>query len=111
MVSKKITDQSFETDVLQAPGPVLVDFWAEWCGPCKQIGPALEEIAEEMKGKVTIAKLNIDENPQVPSKYGVRGIPTLMLFSGGEVASTRIGALPKSKIVEWIESTTDTVEV
>ncbi|TDI65908.1 MAG: thioredoxin TrxA [Alphaproteobacteria bacterium] len=111
MASKKITDQSFETDVLQASGPVLVDFWAEWCGPCKQIGPALEEISEEMNGKITIAKLNIDENPNTPNKYGVRGIPTLMLFSGGEVASTKVGALPKSKIVEWIESTTDTVDV
>ncbi len=111
MVSKKITDQSFETDVLQASGPVLVDFWAEWCGPCKQIGPALEEISEEMDGKITIVKLNIDENPNTPNKYGVRGIPTLMLFSGGEVASTKVGALPKSKIVEWIETTTDTVDV
>ncbi len=111
MASKKITDQSFETDVLQASGPVLVDFWAEWCGPCKQIGPALEEISEEMNGKITIAKLNIDENPNTPNKYGVRGIPTLMLFSGGEVASTKVGALPKSKIVEWIETTTDTADV
>ncbi len=103
MSTTKVTDDSFEKDVLEASDAVVVDFWAEWCGPCKQIGPALEEIAVEMDG-VTIAKLNIDENPQTPIKYGVRGIPTLILFKGGEVASTKVGALPKSKIVEWIQS-------
>ena len=101
---KKITDDSFETDVLGSSEPVLVDFWAEWCGPCKQIAPALEELASELQGKVTVvAKMNIDDNPSTPGKYGVRGIPTLMLFKNGEVAATKIGALPKSKLQEWLE--------
>lgn len=100
----KVSDQSFEDDVLKASTPVLVDYWAEWCGPCKQIAPALEEIASEMDGRVSVAKLNIDENPQTPQKYGVRGIPTLMLFKDGQVAATKVGALPKGKLVDWLES-------
>ncbi|HEV2162626.1 MAG TPA: thioredoxin TrxA [Stellaceae bacterium] len=104
MKPNKVTDSSFDADVLKAPGPVLVDFWAEWCGPCKMIAPFLDDIAAEMGGKVTVAKLNIDENPQTPSKYGVHGIPTLMLFKNGQVAATKIGALPKSKLVEWVQS-------
>jgi thioredoxin 1 len=103
-MAKQVTDDTFELDVLRADGPVLVDFWAEWCGPCKQIAPSLDEISEELEGKVSLAKINIDENPETPSKYGVRGIPTLMLFKGGEVASTKVGALPKSKLKEWVES-------
>ena len=102
MASVKITDDSFETDVLKSSRPVLVDFWAEWCGPCKQIGPALEEIASEMGARVSIAKLNIDDNPTTPQRYGVRGIPTLMVFKDGKVAATKVGAMPKSKIVEWL---------
>jgi thioredoxin 1 len=103
-MSNPVTDESFETDVLKSEIPVIVDFWAEWCGPCHQIAPALEEIAKEMGGKVIVAKINIDENPNTPLKYGVRGIPTLMLFKGGQVAATKIGALPKSKLVQWVES-------
>ena len=102
LATTKTTDDGFENDVLKSSTPVLVDFWAEWCGPCKQIGPALEEIANEMGGRVTIAKLNIDENPMTPGRYGVRGIPTLMVFKDGKVASTKVGAMPKSKIVEWL---------
>lgn len=104
MSTKKVTDASFSTDVLGASEPVLVDFWAEWCGPCKMIGPSLEEIAAEMGGKLTVVKLNIDDNQKTPNQYGVRGIPTLMIFKNGQVAATKVGALPKSKIVDWINS-------
>lgn len=102
MATVKVTDESFETDVLKASQPVLVDFWAEWCGPCKQIGPALEQIAEELNGQVTIAKVNIDDSPMVPSRLGVKGIPTLMLFRDGQLSSLKVGAMPKGKIVEWL---------
>ncbi len=101
---KHVSDDSFEADVLGSGTPVLVDFWAEWCGPCHQIAPALEEMATEMGERMIVAKLNIDENPSTPSKYGVRGIPTLILFKDGEVAGTKIGALPKGQLVEWVES-------
>lgn len=103
MATKKVTDGSFANDVLEAEGPVLVDFWAEWCGPCKQIGPALEEIAAEYNGKLTVAKLNIDDSPETPGRYGVRGIPTLMIFRDGELVATKVGAAPKGQLTAWID--------
>ena len=98
-----VNDEEFETNVLKAAGPVLVDFWAEWCGPCKMITPILEDVATEMGEEITIVKINIDDNPVTPSDLGVRGIPTLMIFKNGEVASTKVGALPKGQIIQWIK--------
>ena len=103
MATKPVTDATFEEEVLKSDKPVLLDFWAPWCGPCKQIGPSLEEISDEMKDKITVAKVNIDENPVTPTKYGVRGIPTMLVFKNGQAAATKVGAISKPAIVEWIE--------
>lgn len=100
----EVTDDSFESEVLNSSDPVLVDYWAEWCGPCKMITPVLEEIADEYAGKIKVAKLNIDDNPDTPPKFGIRGIPTLMLFKAGEVEATKVGALSKSQLTAFIDS-------
>ncbi|EHH68789.1 thioredoxin TrxA [Gluconobacter morbifer] len=98
-----VSDSSFETDVLKAEGPVLVDFWAEWCGPCKMIAPALEEIGAEYQGRLKVAKVNIDSNPEAPTKYGVRSIPTLIVFKDGKPVAQQLGAMPKSQLKAWVE--------
>jgi thioredoxin 1 len=103
MATEKVTDANFDSDVLGSADPVVVDFWAKWCGPCRMISPALEEIASELGGKVKIAKLNIDENPQTTVKYGVRSIPTLILFKNGEPTSMQVGAAPKGRLADWIK--------
>ncbi len=103
MATVNITDENFDTEVLKSDKPIVVDFWAEWCGPCKQIGPTLEEISNEMANEIIIAKHNIDNEPNIPTRYGVRGIPTMLLFKGGELKATKVGATTKSNIVSWIK--------
>lgn len=104
MGAVNVTDAQFEQEVLRSTTPVLVDFWAEWCGPCKQVAPVLEEVANDMAGKVKVVKVNIDESPETPQQYGVRGIPTLLLVQDGKVVASKVGALPKSKLMEWLQS-------
>jgi len=103
-MSKAITDSNFDKEVKDHKGSVLVDFWAEWCGPCKQLGPIIDEMAKEMEGKIKIMKMNIDENPEIPTKVGVRGIPTLMLFKDGKHIATKVGSMPKSTLYDWLNN-------
>ena len=105
MSTVAVTDASFDADVLKSDKPVLVDFWAEWCGPCKQIAPVIEQLSEELAGRVTVAKIDTEASPMTPSRYGVRGIPTLMLFKDGQMAAMKVGAMPKQKILEWLAET------
>lgn len=102
-MTSSVSDDTFQQEVLASDKPVLVDFWAEWCGPCRMIAPALEEISQEMAERVTVVKLNIDENPSAPAKYGVRGIPTMILFDDGKIAATKVGAAPKTQLQSWLE--------
>jgi thioredoxin 1 len=104
--TKAVTDASFETDVLKASQPVVVDFWAEWCGPCKMIGPVLEEIAAELQGQIIVAKVNVDQNSSIPGQYGIRSIPTLMIFKNGQMVATKVGAVPKAALQTWIKENT-----
>jgi thioredoxin 1 len=108
MAPTVVSDDTFETEVLKAPGPVVVDFWAEWCGPCRMIAPALEEIAAELEGKVKIVKMNVDENPRTPGEFGIRGIPTLLIFKNGQVAAQKVGAQPKNQLKAWIAESAGT---
>ena len=103
MTTKNVTDDNFDTEVIKSTKPILVDFWAEWCGPCKQIAPVLEKISEDMKDQIMVAKHNIDSEPNTPTKYGVRGIPTMLLFKNGELKATKVGATTESNIVSWIK--------
>ncbi|MCB4820549.1 thioredoxin TrxA [Roseicella aerolata] len=103
-LTKNVTDDTFKQDVLEAPGAVLVDFWAEWCGPCKMVAPHLDAIAKEYEGKLTVAKVNIDDNPMTPNEYSVRGIPTMLLFKDGKLLDTKVGAMPKGQLQQWIDS-------
>jgi len=104
MSSVNVSDADFENEVLKADGPVMVDFWAEWCGPCKALSPVVDEVANEMAGKMKVVKVNIDENPNAPTKYGVRGIPTLMVFKEGELVDTKVGGMSKTQLNEWLDS-------
>ena len=106
-LTKAVTDESFRQDVLEAPGPVLVDFWAEWCGPCKAVAPILDELARDYAGKLTVAKVDIDENPMTPNEYAVRGIPTMLLFRDGKLLDQKVGAMPKSALKDWIAGQLD----